>query len=120
MELADTAVLSTEVLLTLSAVTSPSVHGMASFYCNSIFLFKLVDQEWRHLVRIARQLRSWWLRIKPCTHRVVHVNALQRIRVLLVTSLAALLHHGGTILLGSEDGKLPGWADLALRHEFRT
>ena len=49
MELADTAVLSTEVLLTLSAVTSPSVHGMASFYCNSIFLFKLVDQEWHHL-----------------------------------------------------------------------
>ena len=94
MELADTAVLSTEVLLTLSAVTSPSVHGMASFYCNSIFLFKLVDQEWRHLVRIARQLWSWWLRIKPCTHRVVHVHALQRIRILLVTSLAALLHHG--------------------------
>ena len=40
MELADTAVLSTEVLLTLSAVTSPSVHGMASFYCNSIFFIQ--------------------------------------------------------------------------------
>ena len=118
MELADTAVLSTEVLLTLSAVTSPSVHGMASFYCNSIFLFKLVDQEWRHLVRIARQLRPWGLRIKPCTHRVVHVHALQRIRILLVTSLAALLHHGVAILLGSEDGKLLGWVDLTLRHKF--
>ena len=120
MELADTAVLSTEVLLTLSAATSPSVHGMASFYCNSIFLFKLVDQEWRHLVRIARQLRSWWLRIKPCTHRVVHVNALQRIRVLLVTSLAALLHHGVTVLLGFEDAKLLGWIYLALRHKLGT
>ena len=114
MELADTAVLSTEVLLTLSAVTSPSVHGMASFYCNSIF-FKLVDQEWRHLVRIARQLR-----IKPSTHRVVHVNALQRIRVLLVTSLAALLHHGVAVLSGFEDAKLLGRIYLALRHELGT
>ena len=120
MELADTAVLSTEVLLTLSAVTSPSVHGMASFYCNSIFLFKLVDQEWRHLVRIARQLRSWWLRIKPCTHRVVHVNALQRIRVLLVTSLAALLHHGVTVLLGFVNAQLLWWIHLALRHKLGT
>ena len=79
-----------------------------------------MDQQRRHLVRIARQHRPWGLWVKPRTHGVVHVNALQRIRVLLVSSLAALLHHGGTILLGSEDGKLPGWADLALRHEFRT
>ena len=120
MELADTAVLSTEVLLTLSAVTSPSVHGMASFYCNSIFLFKLMDQEWRHLVPIARQLRPWWLRIKPCTHRVVHVNALQRIRVLLVTSLAALLHHGVAVLSGFKDAQLLGRIYLALRHKLGT
>ena len=37
MELADTAVLSTEVLLTLSAVTSPSVHGRPLFTVTAYF-----------------------------------------------------------------------------------
>ena len=36
MELADTAVLSTEVLLTLSAVTLASVHGMAFYQVQEI------------------------------------------------------------------------------------
>ena len=79
-----------------------------------------MDQEWRHLVRIARQRRPWGLRIKPCTHRVVHVHALQRIRVLLVTSLAALLHHGVSVLLGFEDATLLRWIYLALRHKLGT
>ena len=92
-------------------------HAFTSY--NTI-LFKLVHEKWCHLVRVARQLRSWWLRIKPCTHRVVHVNALQRIRVLLVTSLAALLHHGVAVLSGFEDAKLLGRIYLALRHELGT
>ena len=77
-----------------------------------------MDEERRHFVRIARQYRSWWLRIKPCTHRMVHVDALQRVGVLLVTALAALLHHGVAVLLGLEDGQLLGWVDLALRQEL--
>ena len=46
------------------------------------------------------------------------VDALQRIQILLMPSLAALLHHGVAILLGSEDGKLLGGVDLTLRHKF--
>ena len=48
------------------------------------------------------------------------MDALQRIRVLLVPSLATLLHHGGSILLGFEDGELLWWVDLTLRHESGT
>ena len=81
-------------------------------------LFKLMDQQRRHLVRIPRQFRSWRLRIKPRTHRMVHVDALQRVRVLLVASLTALPHHGVAILLGFEYAKLLWWIDLALRHEL--
>ena len=77
-----------------------------------------MDQERRHLVRIARQLRSRWLWVKPRTHRVVHVNALQRIRVLLVPSLATLLHDGVTVLLGLENAQRLWWIDLALRHKL--
>ena len=36
MELADTALLLTEVLLTLSAVTLPSIHGMAFYQVQEI------------------------------------------------------------------------------------
>ena len=116
MELAETT-----VLLTLSAVTLPIVHGIAfPFLGARDTLFELMDQKRRHLVRIPRQFRSWRLRIKPRTHRVVHVHALQRIRVLLVTSLAALLHHGVAVLSGFEDAKLLGRIYLALRHELGT
>ena len=92
-------------------------HAFTSY--NTI-LFKLVHEEWCDLVRIARQLRTWWLRIKAGTHRILKMDALQWIRILLMPRLAALPHHGVAIFLGPEDGKFPGWADLALRHEFRT
>ena len=46
------------------------------------------------------------------------MDALQRVRILLVTALAALLHHGVAVLLGLEDGQLLGWVDLALRQEL--
>ena len=88
---------------------------MASFYCNSIFLFKLVDQSGATLDCEAASVVV--AGIKPCTHRVVHVNALQRIRVLLVTSLAALLHHGvpfSLVLRCQASGRIY----LALRHEL--
>ena len=68
-------------------------HGLSFSWCRDI-LFELMDQKRRHLVGIAWQFWSRSLRIKPRTHRIVHMDALQRIRVLLVTSLAALLHHG--------------------------
>ena len=104
MELADTT-----VLLTLSAATLPSVHGMIFYLSTTDNLFKLVDQKRRHLVRIACQFRSRWLRVKPRTHRIVHMDALQRIRVLLVASLTALPHHGVAVLLGFEDAKILWW-----------
>ena len=112
MELADTT-----VPLTLSAVTLPSVHGMALYFVTDIFI-QTGGPEVRHLVGIAWQFWSRWLRIKPRTHRIVHMDALQRIRVLLVASLTALPHHGVAVLLGFEDAKLLWWIDLALRHEL--
>ena len=115
MELADTT-----VLLTLSAVTLPSVHGMIFYLSTTDNLFKLVDQKRRHLVRIACQFRSRWLRVKPRTHRIVHMDALQRIRVLLVASLTALPHHRVAILTGFEDAEFLWRIDLALRHELGT
>ena len=83
-------------------------------------LFKLVHEERCDFVRIARQFRARGLRVEAGTHRILQMDALQRIRVLLVPSLAALLHHGVAILLGAEDGRSLGCADLALRHEFRS
>ena len=92
-------------------------HAFTSY--NTI-LFKLVHEKRCRLVRIARQFRSRRLWIKARSHRILKMDALQWIRILLVPSLAALLHHRAAILLGSEDGKLLGWVDLTLRHEFRT
>ena len=77
-----------------------------------------MDQKRRHLVGIAWQFWSRSLRVKPRTHRIMHMDALQRIRVLLVASLTALPHHGVAILLGVEDSKLLWRIDLALRHEL--
>ena len=77
-----------------------------------------MDQKRRHLVGIAWQFWSRSLRIKPRTHRIVHMDALQRIRVLLVASLTALPHHRVAILLGVEDSKLLWRIDLALRQEL--
>ena len=90
-------------------------HAFTSY--NTI-LFKLVHEEWCDLVRIARQLRTWWLQIKAGTHRILKMDALQWIRILLVPSLAALLHHGVTILLGLVNAQRLWWIDLALRHKL--
>ena len=113
MELADTT-----VLLTLSAVTLPSVHGMIFYLSTTDNLFKLVDKEGCDFVRMAWQLGTRWLWVKASAHRILHVDALQWIRVPLVTALTALPHHGVAILLGVEDGELLGGTDLALRHEL--
>ena len=92
-------------------------HAFTSY--NTI-LFKLVHEEWCDLVRIARQFRSRRLRIKADTHRILKMDALQWIRILLVPSLAALLHHGVTVLLGFVNAQLLWWIDLALRHKLGT
>ena len=92
--------------------------GLVYFTQREHNLFKLVDKEGCAFVRMAWQLGTRWLRVKPSAHRILHVDALQWIRVPLVTALTALPHHGVAILLGLEDGQLSWRTDLALRHEL--